>query len=181
MRGSFLVGTMDHIGADRRGLCAVEHRRKRRHAAFLQGSLQHDTVPSVHGDEGRATKVRSDPARYQTFAMTNTAILRIQSLARRHRGWARSVGWWIDHQLRFGRQGWQLSLCAKFKNQQSTDIALIARFIGLLPFQEGIGPAPSGQHCNVLLAFDLAVIGAAITGAWANIDQSFRPNRRDMH
>jgi hypothetical protein len=49
-RCEVFVGAMDDIVADRRGLRVVKHRPKRRHAAFLKRTVEHNAVPSVHGD-----------------------------------------------------------------------------------------------------------------------------------
>src|SRR5208283_3311749 len=94
------VGAMDNIVTDRRGLRAVEHRPKRGHAAFLQRTVEHDTVPSVHGDEGGTSKIRGRTATHSGFAMADTAKPIVQPLARNYCSRASGVGWRIDDQFR---------------------------------------------------------------------------------
>src|SRR4029077_12080758 len=105
-----LVGAMDNIVADCCGLRAVEHRCKRGHAALLQRAVEHDTVPSVHGDEGGATQIRGHAAGHDRFAVANHAELIVQSLAGSYRCWASGVRWRSDYQLRFRWQGRELIL-----------------------------------------------------------------------
>ena len=68
-----LVGAVDDIVSDRCGLRTVEHRPKRGHAAFLESTIEHNAVPSVHGDEGGAAQIRNHAAGYRSFAMANAA------------------------------------------------------------------------------------------------------------
>ena len=72
---------MDDVISDRRGLRAVEHRPKWRHAAFLERAVEHDAVPSVRGNEGGAAKIRDHAASYRGFAMANAAVAIEQRLS----------------------------------------------------------------------------------------------------
>ncbi len=154
-RRVWLVGAMDDVVADRRGLRAVEHRLERSHTALLERSIEHHAVPGLHGDEGRPSKIRGHAAGHGGFAMAHAAELIVQPLALSHRRRARGVGRGIDDQFRVGRQGRQIPLCAELEHQHSAHIALIAGLGGLLSLQQGIGAAPSGQHGDVLFAIDL--------------------------
>ena len=69
VRRRVLSGTVDHVLANRRRLCAVKRHGKRRHAAFLEGSIEHNAVPGINGDERGPAKIWDNAAGHRVFRL----------------------------------------------------------------------------------------------------------------
>jgi hypothetical protein len=117
VRRRVLSGTVDHVVANRRRLCAVKRHGKRRHAAFLEGSIEHNAVPGINGDERGPAKIWDNAAGHRVFAMAHAAEAAEQRLSGSH---GRRVGGGsrrIKHELRLGWQRGQTDPSTKLEHQ----------------------------------------------------------------